>query len=593
MTPEYASPEQIRGEPMTTASDVYSLGVVLYESLTGTKPYRTKSRRVDEISRAVTDQEPTRPSAAAARGGNSKLGPSRTGTRNSKLLKGDLDNIVLTAMRKEPARRYSSAGQFSEDLRRHLEGLPVYARKDTFGYRASKFLARHRVAVGAATVVALAIIASLLVAVWQARVAGRQRDVAQKERLKTQRINTFLQDMLGSAAPEAKGVDVKVADILGEASKRAKADLAHEPEVMAEVLLTLGKTYVSLTKYQAAEAELQAALDASLKVNGELHPTTATAMGWLAMALAFQNKAPEGERLARKAVELQRKLHPQGHEELGIALYALGLNLQMKGDPQAAIPVLEQASDIIKNYLGETHGYYMTSLVLLARALESAGETDKAESLYYRSITVGQRVEPRYRIFIAQAQSCLGELLTNKSAYAEAETALRQAEVTYREVLGGEMNSSIAAVKSDLALLYYRQKQYARAEEEGRKAVDLLRKYLGPEHPVTAGTAATLGLSLTRQAKAEEGETYLRESLSIRRKILAPDNFAIAATESALGDCLTAQKRFAEAEPLLTGGYHALKVKLGEQDHRVIEARERLKALYDAWNRPEQAEQFR
>ncbi len=131
MTPEYASPEQVKGENVMTTSDVYSLGVLLYELLTGQRPYRLKTRAPEEIARAITEQEPERPSTAVAKGdGNSKLE-----TRNSKFLRGDLDNIVLMAMRKEPARRYASVGQFSEDIRRHLAGLPVIARKDTVAYR--------------------------------------------------------------------------------------------------------------------------------------------------------------------------------------------------------------------------------------------------------------------------------------------------------------------------------------------------------------------------------------------------------------------------------------------------------------------------
>ena len=143
MTPDYASPEQVRGERMTTASDVYSLGVILYEMLTGEKPFRLTSRRPEEISRAITETMPARPSVVAAENPESKI-------EHRKSLRGDLDNIVLMAMRKEPERRYASVGQFSEDMRRHLVGLPVIARKDTWSYRSGKFVRRHKVCVVAA-----------------------------------------------------------------------------------------------------------------------------------------------------------------------------------------------------------------------------------------------------------------------------------------------------------------------------------------------------------------------------------------------------------------------------------------------------------
>lgn len=165
MTPEYASPEQVRGDPVTTASDVYSLGVVLYELLTGISPYRITSRAPREVERAVTETEPVRPSAAFDQ---QKESASPARTNNQKLLRGDLDNILLMALRKEPARRYQSVEQFSEDIRRHLEARPVLARKDNLGYRATKFIRRNRVATAAAALVFLSLIAGVIATTWQA-----------------------------------------------------------------------------------------------------------------------------------------------------------------------------------------------------------------------------------------------------------------------------------------------------------------------------------------------------------------------------------------------------------------------------------------
>ncbi len=166
MTPEYASPEQIKGDRITTSSDVYSLGVLLYELLTGEKPLRFTSRAPEEISRAVTDQVPARPSAAAL--------------QNPRLLRGDLDNIVLMALRKEPERRYATVEQFAEDLRRYQEGLPVRAHQDTFGYRATKFVRRNKGAVAAAFLIVAAVLAGMAATLWQSHVAQTERARAEK-----------------------------------------------------------------------------------------------------------------------------------------------------------------------------------------------------------------------------------------------------------------------------------------------------------------------------------------------------------------------------------------------------------------------------
>jgi serine/threonine-protein kinase len=580
MTPEYASPEQVRGEEVTTASDVYSLGVILYELLTGQRPYRFKTRQPNEIARAISEDEAPRPSTVLT-----KQNPS-TVILHPRSLRGDLDNIVTMAMRKGASRRYASVAQFSEDIRRHMDGLPVVARKDTVGYRSAKFIRRHRVGVAAAALVSAAIIAGLIAALWEARQARAQRDVAQ-------RINTFLQDMLGAAAPEVKGVDVKVADLLDEASVRAKTELGNQPDVMADVLMILGRTYISLGKPDKAEGALRAALEASLRANGELHPTTATTMGWLGLALAYLNKAAEGEQVSRKAVELQRKLHPWGNEDLGVALYALGYSLISQNKPKAAQPFLKEASDLIKKHLHETHGYYVATLTMLAMAYDKAGEVEEAESIYRQAIETGRRVEARYRIFLAQAELFLGYLLINKEAYSEAETLLRESETIYRQVMGGDTNPSVGAVRANLGLIYFLQGDYAKAETEDRIALDTLRKSIGPEQPVAASTEATLGLTLTREGRAAEGEPYLREALAIRKKILPPGDFMIPYAASALGECLTAQKRYPEAEPLLIDSYNELKAKLGDQNKRTVEARHRLANLYEDLNKPDQAAQFR
>jgi serine/threonine-protein kinase len=586
MTPDYASPEQIRGENITTASDVYSLGVVLYELLTGKKPYKVDGRTPVNVGRAITEQEPTRPSAVNAKG----EGNGKTRLTNPKLLRGDLDNVVMKALRKEPERRYASVGQFSEDIRRHLEGRPVIARRDTFNYRASKFIARNRIAVSAGALVLFAIVAGLIVSLWEAQNARQQRDLAEREKLKAQRINTFLQDMLGAAAPEVKGIDIKVSDVLDEASARAVREATDQPAVMADVLMTMGRTYLSLSKADKAEANLRAGLRASFKANGELNATTATTMGWLGLALAYQNKTAEGEQISRKAVQLQRRLHPQGHEDLGVALYALGYNLIGRNELKEAKPVLQEASVLIRKHLGETHGYYIATLVALAGAYHAPVELDASEALYRQAIAVGARVEPRYRIFLAQAQSSLGFLLIRKGVYPEAEKLLLQSEATYHDVNGGDGNPSVGMVKANLGLLYFVQGNYAKAEEEDRKALDILRINPGPEHPLTASTEATLGLTLTREGKAGEGEPLLRRALAVREKVLPPGDFMTPYAESALGECVMAQKRYEEAEPLLAHSYNDLKSKLNEKDFHVIEARERLIKLYATWGKPDQAE---
>jgi non-specific serine/threonine protein kinase/serine/threonine-protein kinase len=301
MTPEYASPEQVRGEMVTTASDVYSLGVVLYELLTGHRPYRITSILPSDIERIICEQEPTRPSTIGMKdeGG----GMNRKFSFSS--LKGDLDNIVLMALRKEPQRRYASAEQFSEDIRRHLEGLPVSARRDTFSYRAGKFVQRHKAGVAAAALVLLSLIAGLIATIWQARRAQAQQAKAERRFNDVRKLANSLFEIHDAIAElqgttEARELIVKRAlTYLDSLAQEANDDLGLQQELAAAYLkvgdvqgrpghASLGDKEGALASYRKA-LTIYEALAAAGNINDALRQEMTTGFTRVGDALQYRD----------------------------------------------------------------------------------------------------------------------------------------------------------------------------------------------------------------------------------------------------------------------------------------------------------------
>ena len=517
LTPAYASPEQLSGEPITTASDIYSLGVVLYELLTGSRPYNSESVPLEKMIQMVSTLEPEKPSLKM---------PHASRRRQS--LKGDIDNIVLMAMRKEPERRYRSVEQMAEDIDRHFRGLPIRASEDTFAYRTSKFVKRNWIGVSSGLVIGLVLIAGIVATTWQAR-------VAQRAQARSETIGAFLQSILSSAAPEAKGSDVKVKDILEDAAVRAKTEFEDDPEALARILTTLGRTYVSLVLNEQAEKELRVAIATSEKVNGEYHAVTAEGLAMLGIALGFQGKWKEGIDVCNRAVDIARRVHPNGHEDLGYALFALSVNLLQKGDANGALPPAVEASAVIRQFLGEKHGYYLATLNELGLVHESLGRPDEAERFFRETLALGDGLDRRYRIYLAQASTYLGRILVNKGDTTNAESQLKNAENIYRDILG-DSNTTMAMVKQTQGRLYIQTGQFDLAIEKLRESLNTFSASLPQDNGLLLYSKISLGLALVRAGKLDEGESHLRESQVVAAKAFSADSAIRREIESSLAE---------------------------------------------------------
>lgn len=600
MTPQYASPEQVRGLEITTASDVYSLGVLLYELLTGRRPYRIPKHRMDGWAQVICEQEPDPPSTAVTRiepEDETLTQPEQSTEKLQRQLRGDLDNIVLMAMRKEPERRYSSISEFAEDIKRYLEGLPVVARKATLAYRAAKFVRRNKVGVVAASIVLLTLLGGIVATVWQARIAtaqarlaAEQRDRAETERAKAERVNAFVQEMLSSPDPLKKGGNVRVADLLADAARRADA-LDNQPEIQAEMRRTIGNTYAGLGLYDEGMKLLQAAFQTHHQLFGSHHAETARTLSNLATAARSGGNYTQAEELFSKALVARRSIAPNGDVETAETLIEFAALLFQAGRTDESAARTNEALEMASRVTGEDHVVVANASNLLGLIKDSRGDVTGAEPLYRRSLEIYRSIGP-LNVLASYVMMNLATNLTSQGNYDEAERIFNSL-IDLSQQLYGKDHPNQAAVMSHFSRVFYLKGDYQKAEALLRPALEIQRRSLVPGHPESAQTLATLGIVLTRAGRADEGEPYLMEALAIRRRALPKGHWSTANITSMLGECLAAQGRYERAEPLLRQGYEELSDALGEKHPRTIEAIQRLISLYETLKKPALVEQYR
>ena len=597
MTPEYASPEQITGQPVTTATDIYSLGVILYQLLTGERPYRFSSHLPHDIAKAICETEPEKPSRAgrsAASAGQvaeniSADGiekPMRLSVRNRKSLRGDLDNIILMALRKEPHRRYATVDQFSEDIRKHLHGLPVIARRDTVAYRTTKFMRRNRYAVAVAAVVLVLMLAGVAAIVRQTRIVTAERDRARTEQVKAERINKFFQDMLARAnvrwyAPgSGKKPDITVIDALNEASTRIEHELNDEPAVKAEILTTIGDTFAALGRVDLSIRPFELALELRRKLFGNEDIKVAESLYYLAGAKSLNNQREEAAALFQQALAIQRRRPNEGNN-LPYMLLDYGDLLNWQGESNGARAHYQEALEIFKQRNGPQHVTVGVALEYLAKSSTDRGDIGEAEKQYREALRIFGEAQ---NAIVARAHERLAGILVLKKNYDEAEVHFRRALEILR-LSSDEWDWNTTSLKTQMAVLKCHKGKCGEAKSELDKIFAVSQKKWGPDGLEFASVLHHLGLILTRNAEPRRGETYIRQSNEIWQKKSLNQRSTSVSFKNALGECLLTQKRYAEAEPLLVDVYDFFKGNDVSDSPRTKAAREMLEKLYQAWGK--------
>ncbi len=547
LTPEYASPEQVRGDAVTTASDVYGLGVLLYELLTGRRPFRMGSRSPLEMAAMICEQPPEAPSACLA---------SNPGTgAEARKLKGDLDSIVLMAMHKEPARRYTSVAQMSADVRAYLDGYPLLAHSGNWGYRSGKFVRRHKLGVAIAAAMVAALVAFSIGMGLLAKRTTRDQVVAQRQA-------QFLSDMFHAATPEqAHGDKFTARDILDRGAQRVDKEFASEPEVRASLLENIAGAYRSLGVLDQAETLAQRAYNLQTQIGGPDAPASAGALEVLASSIRLRGQYQRAEPLFRHLVALRRKVPGGSHVEVASALSGLGECLYLEAKDQEAEPILREGLAMYRsngpNVGSETRNY-------LALLLERKGEYSEAVPLLREAVEVDRRTigtdTPEYAI----SSHNLASVLIDLGNMADAEAKLRETLAIRRKVLGNDHPDLFYSL-NNLAFVLLNEGDWDAAEPFAREGLALNLRVLGESHPQVAG--ARNGLARVFEAKRQfpEAEQQFRLAMDTLRTANQAEGWYAAQIGLNMAMLELDRGRYADAESISRKSLDRLR-KIGGND---------------------------
>ncbi|HTS38085.1 MAG TPA: serine/threonine-protein kinase [Candidatus Solibacter sp.] len=604
MTPEYASPEQIRGDMITTSTDVYALGVLLYELLSGRRPFHLSTTSPVEIVRVICEQTPTAPSIVV------KAHPAEGPPDAARKLHADLDNIVLMAMRKESARRYVSAGQLVEDIEAYLGGYPVRARTDDFGYRSSKFIQRHKAAAISTAIVAVALIGFSIGMGLLARRAQRERTAAEREA-------QFLNSIFQSTTPDqARGKQVSGRELLDQGAKRVEAEFSGEPQLQATLFDNIGRAYMSLGLYQNAEGLLQRAYDLRRQSLGESNLDTAATLDGLATAIRLETDYTRADPLFRRALATRRRLLRSPDQLIAISLSNLGeclylegngsesesllrealalehelpgsptlaltdnylaLVLERRGDIQEATQLLREAVAVDEKTTGTDSPDYANSLHNLAGALIDSGDLSTAETMDRQALALRRKINGPGHPDLGYPLNNLGFIFLEKGDWASAEPFLKENLDIRRNV--SHSDPRLAGALNNWARMLQEKGDYKQADQNFRDAMAMMREAGGAQSWSLAKMIANLGLLRADQGNLAEAQQLEQQALDMRQKLGGDQSPDFAASLINVGMMDSLRHDPAAAQPLLEraleirkkelpGGHPAIistEVRLGE-----------------------------
>jgi eukaryotic-like serine/threonine-protein kinase len=578
LSPAYASPEQIRGDPVAIASDVFQLGTLLYLLLAGRRPHDEAETSPLTLIPLILEKDPPLPSEAVADAGVG--GVARPRVRSA--LRGDLDTVIMKALRKEPDRRYGSVAELAEDLRRHLDGMPVRARPDSFGYRSSKFVRRNRAAVAGAALFVAALVGGLGAALWQ-------RGIAVAEAARANEVSDFVMGLFEVTDPAlASDEEVSLRDLLERGAARIEDELAGQPRLQADMYSLIGPIYTRLGLYDGAREMLSRAVDLRQAAGGTGSPGHALAthelarlehrtgnrqaadsLYQLAGAWLAASRGPRSVAAARVQHDRARLASDQGLPATADSLYTAARELLAAGGVPAAELLLLDLDHLQQIHL--------------------MGDAARADSLYSRIIANRAHLDGERSLTLASGMLQIGLHAVYGGDAERAEPLIRGA-VELRRQVHGEQHADVAHALAELAAVEARLGRHDESVATRRAAVAIFRESLGPEHPDYAMWLSAFGVTLSHVGDLDEAAAAFAEAERIQVEALGETSYMVGMTRRNFGRTLAMLGRSAEALPKLEAGLASWLADRGDDEFFTWQARLDIAGALAALGRREAAD---
>ncbi|MEM1094624.1 MAG: serine/threonine-protein kinase [Bacteroidota bacterium] len=538
LTPAYAAPEQVRGEAVTTATDVYQLGVLLYELLTGVRPFKIDSRVQAEVARVILEEEPTRPSTVVASTETASGQGVDTG-RLSRRLAGDVDNIILKALSKESERRYGTADQLGEDVRRHLAGLPVEARAASVGYRVGKFVRRHRAGVAVAAGVALLLITSTVTIALQQRATAAALAEAEQERDASEEVTAFLINLFkGNDPEEARGDTLTAIDLMQRGQERIALNLADQPAMQARLLTAIGTIQYELDQYAESDSALQQALRLYEGLPADQQDRAVDALTMLGNLRIAQGDYVPGDSLYHVAHERRLAMYGAEHRETSIGLMYLGLGQRLMGNAEQATAHLGEALAMIRRTDDTPDDTWLAIYENLGAAQGQGGDYAASAATLRAGIDVGLQLYPdSLRLRIANTMSNLGAALNDLGRNQEAAEVL-EASISISERLLGPTHSAVGVTVGNLGMVYQDLGDYEAALRYKQRSLDIEVALNGEESIDVAILTLNLANAHTALDDYATAEVLMQDAQATLSRLLPAPHYLHGAFANNYGDML-------------------------------------------------------